>query len=139
MDQALMKKFQVIGLCASTQIISWDQETKLWDGVPFDINFSQDFSVACIDGRALTGIPMDEVFRALLNPLSAPALSPVLPLSFEEQERSRMFWADIEKQEKKERKRKLKWKRKHPKPSSPEEAEENFDRILNDLGVQENE
>jgi hypothetical protein len=82
---------------------------------------------------------MDEVFRALLNPLSAPALSPVLPLSFEEQERSRMFWADIEKQEKKERKRKLKWKRKHPKPSSLEEAEKNFDRILNDLGVQENE
>ena len=58
----------MIGLCATTQIISWDQETKLWDGVPFDINFSQDFSVACIDGRALTGIPMDEVFRALLNP-----------------------------------------------------------------------
>ena len=86
MDQTLMRKFQVIGLCATTQIISWDQETKLWDGVPFDINFSQDFSVACIDGRALTGIPMDEVFRALLNPLSAPALSPVLPLSFEEQE-----------------------------------------------------
>ena len=44
-----------------------------------------------------------------------------------------------QKQEKKERKRKLKWKRKHPKPSSLEEAEKNFDRILNDLGVQENE
>ena len=40
-----------------------------------------------------------------------------------------MFWADIEKQEKKERKRKLKWKRKHPKPSSLEEAEKNFDRL----------
>lgn len=129
----------MIGLCATTQIISWDQETKLWDGVPFDIDFSRDFSVVRIDGHAITDIPMGEMSGAILNPPSTPALPPVWLPSFEEQERSRRFWADIEKQEKKERKRKLKWKRKHPKPSSLEEAEKNFDRILNDLGVQENE
>ena len=134
MKQVLMKNFQVIGLCAKTQTISWDQEQRLFDGVLYAFDFSQDFSTVHINGRSLKDLSLNEVIATIFDQSSTPALPPATYPSFEEQERSRLFWAGFEKQRKKEEKLGEKWKKKHPKPSA-EEAQENFNRILKDLGV----
>ena len=56
MDQRAKKKFQVIGACAKTQTLSLDEEIRLTEGVPYNLDFFQDFS-----GRQLNGKTIEDI------------------------------------------------------------------------------
>lgn len=43
MEPKLLKNFQVIGRCAKMQTLSWDEMIKRVNGVPYRIDFYQDF------------------------------------------------------------------------------------------------
>lgn len=125
----------MIGRCAKTQTISLAECLSLLDGVPYDINFSQNFSVIHVGGRVLADITVLEITMAILNPPSVSVPLPAPYPSFEEQDRSRRFWAGVEKQQKEDQKRKEKWRKKHPKPKSKKEAWRNFKHAAEKLGV----
>lgn len=126
MEQEKLQSFQVIGRCVKTQTISLAECFNLIDGVPYDINFFQDFSNARFNGRVLTDYTMHEFLMDFLNPLSVSVPPPSPYPSFKGQEYMRQLCADIEKQEKKERKRAKKWRKKRPKPKNGKEAWRNF-------------
>lgn len=43
MDQREIERFRVIGACTKMQTTSWEDEMKLMDGIPYMIDFFQDF------------------------------------------------------------------------------------------------
>lgn len=56
MEQRTKKKFQVIGACAKTQTLSLDEEIRLTEGIPYNLDFFQNFSVRQINGQTIEDI-----------------------------------------------------------------------------------
>ena len=65
MDLSKAKSFQVIGQCDTMQTITWDEELNLLDGIPYDINFFQDFSNMYVEGLLLTGVLVTNLIEAI--------------------------------------------------------------------------
>ena len=62
-----MEKFRVIGACDNMQTISWEAENKLIDGIPYDIDLSQDSPNICLVGFPIKEIPTKDIVKAI-NP-----------------------------------------------------------------------
>lgn len=95
------------------QTTSLEEAIKLIDGVPYNIDFFQNFSTVRIDGRPIENVPVDEIIESILNPESetiAYAAYDNTP-SWESYQRDQEFWEAVDKFEKKERKREKKWKK----------------------------
>ena len=56
MDQRAKKKFQVIGACAKTQTLSLDEEIRMTEGVPYNLDLFQDFSGKQLNGQTIEDI-----------------------------------------------------------------------------------
>lgn len=124
----------MIGRCSKTQTVSWDQETKLWDGISYDINFFQDFSELFLEGRAIADISVSEIIQAIPFPPDEVSEYPAASYpSAEDYRKSQELWESVKKYEEEERKREKKWRREHPRPKSQKEIERNLDRIIKDL------
>ena len=61
------KNLQVIGACVEMQKISLEEEMQLIDGIPFDIDFSQDFSKVCLNGHTITNMAISEIVAYLAS------------------------------------------------------------------------
>lgn len=113
MEQTMKEKFRVIGACVKMQTASLEEAIKLIDGVPYNIDFFQNFSTVCIDGRPIENIPVGEIIESILNSESETityAAYDNTP-SWESYQREQDFWEAVDKFEKKERKRDRKWKK----------------------------
>ena len=124
-----MGKFPVIGQCAKTQTLSSEDELRLLDGVPYDIDFSREYSPEISYGVTPRDVPVADIIRAILSPPKVPAL----PASTA-QNRSVIDWDAIDKEMKKERKREKKWKKNHKKISL-QEALKNLDNLIDEWGI----
>ena len=134
MDQRATERFKVIGLCSKMQTTSWDQEISLWDGVPYDINFSRDFSQLYLDELRITDIPVSAIIQAIVTqPGGSSEHSAASNLSREEYQESQEFCEWFEKYEKDERKREKKWRKKHPEPKSQKEAERYLEYLVDSI------
>lgn len=116
-----MKNFQVIGRCVKTQTLSLEDEVRLLDGVPYDIDFS--------DGVALTDVSATDIIEAILSPPKVPVLSEIVAQSYSE-----IDWDAIDKKVKKDRKHEKKWVKEHKK-ISPQEALKNLNNLLKEWGI----
>lgn len=128
----------MIGRCSKMQTLFLDQEVNLMGGIPYDIDFFQDFSKLCLDRLRITTIPATTLIEAIYIPPSKAAILPAGNIPQETDEpssymRSRMFWQEFEEYEKENRRREKKWRKKHPKPKNQKEAEENYDRIVAEI------
>lgn len=95
------------------QTASLEEAIKLIDGVPYNIDFFQNFSTVCIDGRPIENIPVGEIIESILSSESETityAAYDNTP-SWESYQREQDFWEAVDKFEKKERKRDRKWKK----------------------------
>lgn len=130
MSQNLMKKFQVIGQCAKMQTLSLEDELRLLDGVPYDINFSQEASIEISAGATLRDVPVSSIVAAIFSPPEVPALPAAAPPDWN--------WEKIDKQIKKEERKKRRhaerWREQHPKRSS-KEASKYLDKLMKKWGV----
>lgn len=134
MEQRTIESFKVIGLCNKMQTTSWDQEISLLDGVPYDINFSQDFSQLYLDELRITDIPVSAIIQAIVTqPDGISENSVASDLSGKEYRESREFYEWLEKYEKDERRREKKWRKKHPKPKSQKEAVRYFEYLVDNI------
>lgn len=128
-----MKNFQVIGQCVEMQILSWENELRLLDGVPYDIDFSRGAFIEIPAEATLRDVPVSSIIRGILCPPEVPALpasTATAPPAFDWNEVDRQ----MKKKKKREKKRKKKWKRNHPKRSF-DEAYEDFCDQLKEWGV----
>ena len=105
MDQRAIEKFRVIGACVRLQTITWDDEMKLMDGVPYDIDFKRDLTDVTCDGIPIQSIPIGQL------------MEPPAPQKREQVDGNGGYipsdlFEQIDKQLKKERKREEKWRRK---------------------------
>ena len=55
----------MIGRCSKMQMLSWDQEIGLCDGIPYDIDFLQDFSRMSVHGFLLTNASAADLIKAI--------------------------------------------------------------------------
>lgn len=129
MKQDLMKKFQVIGQYATMQTLSWEDELRLLDGVPYDIDFSRGASIEIPAGTTFRDIPVSNIIDAILSPPEVPAL-PVSTVST----CPLLDWDKVYRQMEKEKKREKKWRKKHPK-RSPDEAYADLCNLLKEWGI----
>ncbi len=134
-----MGKFQVIGRCAKTQTLSWEDELKLFDGVPYDIDFSREYLLKILDGETLRDMSTTDIIQAILGPPEVPALQISTAVSYPipDSDWTRRDNEDLRKAMKKfekDREKERKWQKKHKK-ISPKEASKKFEEVLKDLGV----
>jgi hypothetical protein len=94
------------------QTISLGEEIELIDGIPYDIDFYQDFSDICLNRQQITDMPVAAIIE-FLNNNGVKTFDCNVPMGYmgEEYESSRVFWEALDKYEKEERKRKKKWKK----------------------------
>lgn len=124
----------MIGAYSKMQRVSLDQEVELWSGIPYNINFYQDFSTQYLDGWRIVETPVSEIIQAIvISPDEIPEHSDVGYPSRGDYLKSQELWDYLEKQEKKNRKREKKYRKKHPKPKNIREAEQNFEHIVDDI------
>ena len=124
----------MIGRSSKMQTVSLDQEIKLWDGIPYDINFFQDFSALSLEGVQLSSISVSAIIEAI--PLLSDEVLEYPVTAYPSGERHRTsteLWESVEKYEKDERKREKKWEKQHPRPKNIKEAERNFDCVVDKL------
>ncbi len=138
MEQKEIANFQVIGRCSKMQTLSLGQEINLMDGIPYNIDFFQDFSKPRLDGWRITTIPAPTLIEAIDIPISKAAILPAgnIPQETDESSsynRRQMFWDEIEEHEKEDRRRAKKWRKKHPKPKNQKEADEKFLRVVAEI------
>lgn len=115
-------------------MLSLDQETSLWDGVPYSISFSQDFSQPYLDNLRIIDIPVSAIIQAIaIQPDVISENSVVSYQSGEDYRKSKEFWEWFEKHEKDERKREKKWRKKHPKLKNQKQAKRNVEQIIDNL------
>lgn len=124
-----MKNFQVIGRCVETQTLSLEDELRLFDSVPYDIDFSREHPFKIWAGETLRDMPAADVMVAILSLPKVPALP-----AGTAQNCSEIDWDAIDKEMKKERKREKKWVKNHEKVST-QEAIKNFDNLMKEWGI----
>lgn len=107
------------------QTLSLEDEFKLFDGVPYDINFSQDYSAAFWGEIVLSDAHPAQIICAILSPPEVPAL----PTSTEHNN-SGLDWRAIDKEMRKE----AKWK-KHHKNVKKKDAIKNFEKMMKKWGL----
>lgn len=85
----------------------------MMDGVPYDIDFFQDFSALRIDGCPIKNIPAGGIIESILNPKSETVICTAYDdtPSRESYERRQRLWETMEKYSKEEKKREKKWKK----------------------------
>lgn len=116
----------MIGACAQTPTISWEEESKLLDGVPYSIDFRQDFSTWSIDGCIITDIPVSALLDAIVvSPRRDIAYTTYTLLPERE---SSLDWDYVDKQLEKERK----WEKKHTSVS-PKRAYKKWEKVIKRL------
>ena len=65
MNQKAKKKFQVIGACARTQTLSLEEEFRLIEGVPYELDIFQNFSGLYLNGNAIQDISTSDLCKLL--------------------------------------------------------------------------
>lgn len=115
------------------QTASLEEEFELMDGIPYGINFCDDFSGCYVYGRPIEEFSVPEIIEAIFKgPKDAsPTNNDIFPTSSYRQ--SQEFWNQMEKQFKKERKMEKKWKKRKGRPKSKKEALKNYNRIVDKL------
>ena len=127
MELKEIKKFQIIGACVQMQTISLEDEWRFIDGVPYEIDFFQDF--ADIYGDEPPGL------IAYGRIVQEPRVRNVEMVSFfEDVAHTREIFKGIEKGIRKERKAEREWKRErkldgYSKKQRRRNAERYFDEI----------
>lgn len=103
MEQREVERFRVIGACTKMQTISLEDEWKLMDGIPYQINFFQDFSGMFDKEPALiVEVQIEIEPRAKTNERYV----------YPKEQRTQEIFKHADKYVKKERKREEKWKEK---------------------------
>jgi hypothetical protein len=115
------------------QTISLEEELKLIDGIPYNINFEQDFSKVCLDGYPITDIPVTSIIESIgkskaeteaeirTEPWTCNVNKPIV-YSAEDYRRNQEFRELIDKHSKEEeRKREKKWKKERKKDKKKQE------------------
>lgn len=93
------------------QTTSWDDEMKLMDGIPYDIDFDQDFSSLCLNGQSITELPNSAIIEAIENFESAAMVSDDSHVpSVKEYQSSQKFRECLDKDSKRRKKADIKWK-----------------------------
>lgn len=115
------------------QTVSLEEEIELMDGIPYGINFWDDFSDYYVHDCPIEEVPIPEIIEAILKESrdASPTNNDIFPTSSYQQ--SQEFWNQMEKQSQKERKKEKKWKKRKGHPKSVKEAQKNFDRIVDEL------
>lgn len=119
----------MIGQCVKTQRLSWEDELRLFDSVPYDIDFSREHPFKIWDGETLRDMPAADIMVAILSLPKVPALP-----AGTAQNCSEIDWDAIDKKVKKDRNREKKWVKEHKK-ISPQEALKNLDNLLKEWGI----
>lgn len=105
MDQRDIERFRVIGACTKMQTTSWEDEMKLMDGIPYMIDFFQDFSYLLTDGEPALICDAHVIIQSEGEKADTyPAL--------EEWQRTMELFKQADKIVKQEQKREERWKRK---------------------------
>ena len=113
------------------QTISLEEEFCLIDGIPYDINFFQDFSNVYQTGRSIEDIPIEEIIDTLITFQNDAAVT-YIPTA-EDYRKSEMLWEEFDEYCEKERREIRKWEKRKGKPKSIKEAEKNFNDIVDKL------
>lgn len=99
------------------QTLSLGDEFKRMDGIPYFIDFYQDFSIVTL-GNSDNRVCIPEIIEEIINPKLIDVKQQNNNLYLEERRRSEEFWSNFHKMEKKEAKAEKKWKRHHKKVST---------------------
>ena len=127
MTKEAIAKFQVIGALVKMQTISLDEEIELLEGIPYDIDFDQDFSAIYLGDQPILDMPVAYVIEFLDKGIQIfDDSAPMLPTG-EEYRRRREFWKVIDKNVKKDIKRREKREKKWER--GKEERKEYMNRI----------
>ncbi len=112
------------------QTLSLEEVIEKMDGIPFCIDFYQDFS-SIFTENPNEKMCISEIVEYIMNP---PVVTPVQSYhgSLEERKRSIEFWEEHEKMMKKERKAEEKWRKKHKKISG-KQAYKNLKRVRKEI------
>lgn len=109
------------------QPLSLEDELKKFDEIPYDIDFSKDYSTAFFE--VLSDAPPSQIMEDILSPPEVPAL----PASTE-QSYPTIDWDAIDKATRKEKKREKRWKRRHKK-IKPKKAIKNIENLMKEWGI----
>lgn len=106
------KNLQVIGACVEMQKASLEDEMQLIDGIPFDIDFSQDFSKVFLNGQVIADMAISEIIASIVR--SADTENIPVPYDMNNYDSGLTKWEFnemLEDHEKESRKAELKWKK----------------------------
>lgn len=122
----------MIGACAKTQTLSLDEEMRLIEGIPYNLDFFQDFSVRQLSGKTIEDISsldlwmmIDEIENGM------KVIRAVDQKSTELDDRERML---VRKALAKSSSSMIRWEEKHNKISGKKAAKK-LEKVLRDLGV----
>ena len=132
MDQRAKKKFQVIGACAKTQTLSLDEEIRLTEGVPYNLDLFQDFSGKQLNGQTIEDISSLDLWM-MVNELEygIKVIHVVNQEPTELDDRERM---QVRKALAKRPPSMIRWEEKHNKISGKKAAKK-LEKVLRGLGV----
>lgn len=132
MDQRAKKKFQVIGACAKTQTLSLDEEIRLTEGVPYNLDLFQDFSGKQLNGQTIEDISSLDLWM-MVNELEygIKVIHVVNQEPTELDDRERM---QVRKALAKMPPSMIRWEEKHNKISGKKAAKK-LEKVLRGLGV----
>ena len=108
-----------------------EEETKLIDGLPYDIDLNQNFSFYSLDGHPIEEVSVHTLLKFITNVENADTMPPYADCSTpsaEDYQRTQELWECLYNDSKKRRKLEKKWKNKRPK--TIKEAEKNFNLAL---------
>lgn len=132
MDQRAKKKFRVIGACAKTQTLSLDEEIRLTEGVPYNLDLFQDFSGKQLNGQTIEDISSLDLWM-MVNELEygIKVIHVVNQEPTELDDRERM---QVRKALAKRPPSMIRWEEKHNKISGKKAAKK-LEKVLRGLGV----
>ena len=122
----------MIGRCNKMQTLSLGQEVSLWDGICYDIDFFQDFSLYLMGQRLTdrTVANLIETIVALLSETASPSAGYFPPKDNDQYDEKSIceVWTLADKEARKA----IKQKKKHRK-IKPKDAWDNYARIIEDI------
>lgn len=113
------------------QTLSLEDEFRRIDGVPYVIDFYQDFSKAAW-GNSENKICIPEIIEEIMNPKAIDVQQKSDGPSLEERQQSENFWHLVDKEQKMDIKAKKKWEKHHRKVSD-KQAIKNFKRVYREV------